>query len=169
VPFRVEALTREHARERFDCGEPALNEYLRRYARQNQERGIGRTYVAVPEGERRIVGFYTLSAGSVEFEDLPDTLRRRLPRYPVPVAHLGRLATCQSVRGQGLGGALVFDAILRTATVAEEIGIVAIEVWAKTDAARAFYETYGFRSLRDDRLHMYLSLETARRLIDEES
>jgi len=168
VPFVVEALARRHAREHFDCGEPALNEYLRRYARQNQDHGIGRTYVAVPEGESRIVGFYTLSAGSFEFEDVPDQLRRRLPRYPVPVAHLGRLATCKSVRGEGLGGALLFDAIRRIATVAEEIGIIAIEVWTKTDSARAFYEKYGLQSLRDDRRQMYLPLETACRLMEEE-
>jgi ribosomal protein S18 acetylase RimI-like enzyme len=167
VAFAIEALTRGHERESFDCGEPALNDYLRQYARQNQERGIGRTFVAVPEGKRRVVGFYTLSAGSVEFADMPYELRRRLPRYPVPVAHLGRLATCLSVRGQGLGETLLFDALLRTLRVAEEVGIVALEVRAKTEQVRAYYQRYGFHSMLDDRLHLYLPLATARQLVDE--
>src|SRR5690606_36017059 len=111
-------------------GEPALNEFLSRYAPQNDERGLGRTYVAVRPKEKRVVGFYTLSAGAVAFADLPDPLRHRFPRHPVPVAHLGRLATCQSVRGHGLGGALLFDALQRSIRVADELGIVAIEVWA---------------------------------------
>lgn len=164
MPYAIERLTRRHERDDFDCGEPALNQYLQRYARQNQERGVGRTYVIVPEGERRVVGYYTLSAGSVEFEDVPDDLRRRLPRYPIPVAHLGRLAVCRSVRGQGLGAALLWDALLRTIRVAGEVGIVAMEVWAKTDRTRSFYERYGFEALSDDPLHMYLSLETARQV-----
>lgn len=166
MAFVIEPLTRDHERETFDCGESALNEYLRQYARQNQERGIGRTYVAVPEGTRRVVGYYTLAAGSVEFADVPEHLRRRLPRYPIPVAHLGRLATCRSVRGQGLGEVLLFDALQRTMLVANELGVVALEVWAKTARARTFYEKYGFESLIDDRLHLYLPLATAQRWLE---
>lgn len=158
MPYTIERLTRRHARGEFDCGEPALNHYLQRYARQNQDKGVGRTYVVVPEAERRVIGYYTLSAGSVEFEDAPDDLHRHLARYPVPVAHLGRLAVCRSVRGQGLGAALLCDALLRTLRVAGEVGIVAMEVWAKTDRARSFYERYGFKALLDDPFHMYLSL-----------
>jgi ribosomal protein S18 acetylase RimI-like enzyme len=162
--FVIQSLSDRHERDRFDCGEPPLNDYLRRYARQNQERGVSRTFVALPEGEQVVVGFYSLAAGSVAFESVPDALRRRLPRYPVPVAHLGRLATCRSVRGRGLGEALLFDALQRTLRVAEEIGIVAVDVRAKTERARAYYERYSFRSLTDDDLHMFLPLDTARRL-----
>lgn len=165
MAFVIEPLTRAHERNAFDCREPALNEYLRQYARQNQERGVGRTFVAVPEGGLRVVGYYTLAAGSVEFANVPEGLRRRLPRYPIPVAHLGRLATCQSVRGQGLGEALLFDALQRTIRVADEMGVVAVEVWAKTEGARTFYEKYGFESLIDDRLHLYLPLATARQVL----
>jgi GNAT superfamily N-acetyltransferase len=164
VDFIVQPLTPAHDRVSFDCGGHALNEFLRRYARQNDDRGIGRTFVAVPVGESQVVGFYTLSAGGVEFREIPDHLRRRLPRYPIPVAHLGRLATCLSVRGQGLGEALLIDAIERTCRIADEIGIVAIEVRAKDDRVRTFYEKYGFQSLLDDPLHLYLPLATARRV-----
>ena len=165
MAFQVQPLAAGHDREGFDCGEPALNEYLRRYARQNQDRGIGRTFVAVPEAGVRVVGFYTLAAGSVEFDEVPEHLRRRLPRYPVPVAHLGRLATCLTVRGTGLGEALLFDAVLRTFRAADAIGIVAMEVWAKTERARGFYGRYGFESLADDPLHLYLPLATAREVL----
>jgi GNAT superfamily N-acetyltransferase len=165
VRFVIQLLNERHDRDPFDCGEPALNEYLRRYARQNQERGVSRTFVAVPESEPPVVGFYSLAAGSVAFEYVPSPLRRRLPRYPVPVAHLARLATCQSVRGQGLGEALLFDALQRALRAAEEIGIVAVDVRAKTERARAYYERYGFRSLADDESHLFLPLDTVRDLV----
>lgn len=165
MSFVIEPLSDRHDREAFDCGEPALNEFLRRYARQNQARGVSRTFVAVREGEHEVLGFYSLAAGAVAFETIPETLRRRLPRYPVPVAHLGRLATCRSVQGQGLGEVLLFDALARTLRVAAEIGVVAIDVWAKTDRARAYYQRYGFQPLSDDDLHLYLPLETVRKVL----
>lgn len=165
MPFVIEPLSAARDRDAFDCGEQALNEYLKRYARQNQERGVGRTFVAVPEGEQRIVGFYTLSAGSVAFADVPGHLRKRLPRYPIPVAHLGRLATCQFVQGRGLGEALLFDALRRTVQIGTDLGIVAVEVWAKSDRARDFYQKYGFESLIDDRQHLYLPLATVEQVL----
>jgi ribosomal protein S18 acetylase RimI-like enzyme len=163
--FVIQLLDDRHDRDPFDCGEPAPNEYLRGYAGHNQERGVSRTFVAVPQGQPSVVGFYSLAAGSVAFDSLPNSLRRRLPRYPVPIAHLARLATCESVRGQGLGEALLFDALQRTLRVAGEIGITAVDVWAKNDRARAYYERYGFRSLVDDELHLFLPLDTVRGLI----
>jgi GNAT superfamily N-acetyltransferase len=167
LQYVIEPLSRRHDRKPFDCGQPALNDYLQRYARQNEESGVGRTYVAVADGSTRVVGFYALSPGSVEFEDVPDALRSRLPRYPIPVAHLGRVAACRSVQGQGLGGALLYDAIYRTVSIADDIGIVAIEVWAKTAQGREFYLKHGFHTLVDDELHLYLPLATGRQLIEE--
>jgi GNAT superfamily N-acetyltransferase len=165
VAYIIEPLTREHERRGFDCSEPALNDYLARYARQNEAAGFSRTYVAIPEGARRVIGYYTLSAGAVQFADVPEHLRRRFPRYPIPVAHLGRLATCQSVRGQGLGGILLVDALARSLRVADEFGIVAMDVWAKTEQARAFYLKHSFVPLQDDLLHLYLPLGTARQAL----
>ncbi len=80
MPFAIEPLSAAHDREAFDCGEAVLSDYLRRYARQDEARGVGRTFVAVFEGERRVVGFYTICAGSVSFTDVPEHLRKRLPR-----------------------------------------------------------------------------------------
>lgn len=163
--YLIEPLRSDHERDGFDGGEPALNTFLARYARQNEAVGLSRTYVATPEGERRVVGYYTLSAGAVAFAKVPEPLRKRLARYPIPVAHLGRLATCRSVRGRGLGGVLLVDALARSLRVADELGIVAVDVRAKTEAARAFYLKYGFVSLEDDPLHLYLPLATARQAL----
>jgi GNAT superfamily N-acetyltransferase len=165
MPLVIQPLTSTHVRDVFDCGEPALNEYLRRYARRNEDRGLGRTFVAVRPDSPVVVGYYTLAAGSVKFDDIPEPVRRRLARYPVPVAHLARLATCKSVRGQRLGEALLLDALTRTIRVANEIGVIAMEVWAKTAPARDFYRTYGFEALTDDDLHLFLMLATAREIL----
>jgi GNAT superfamily N-acetyltransferase len=167
VPYEIQALTKARKRDAFDCGEPALNEFLQKHARQNQERGVGRTFVVIGQGDRslRVVGFYTLSAGRVEFENVPDALRKGLPRYPVPVAHLGRLGVCRSAQGQKLGEALLIDALDRICGVAEEIGIAAIEVWAKNERARSFYARYGFAGLLDDGVHMYMPIQTARKAL----
>jgi GNAT superfamily N-acetyltransferase len=162
VSYHIAPLAAGHERAPFDCGDAALNDFLRRFARQNQQRGVNRTFVALPHGSNRVVGFYSLSAGAVAFTELPGALRRSLPRYPVPVAHLARLATCFSVRGRGLGEALLFDALQRVERVSGEIGIVGVEVRAKHDGVRSFYARYGFVPLVEDPLRLYLPLRSLR-------
>ena len=164
-PWIIEKLGRGHDRKSFDCGIPELNEYLRRFARQNEAAGISQHFVALSSlGSREIHGYYALSAGAVAFKHVPRDLRKRLPRYPVPVAHLGRLAVDRSAAGQGLGEHLLMDALTRTLRAAVEIGIHAIEVVAINDTARAFYLKYGFHTLKDDRQHLYLPIATVRKL-----
>lgn len=157
--FVIEPLSKKHGRENFDCGEESLNEFLRKYARQNSEKGFGRTFVAVLPKEREVCGYYTLSSGSVSFEIVPE----KLPRYPIPTAHLGRLAVDLKMRGQRLGEMLLIDALRRTVLVAEELGIYAIELYALTDAAKNFYRKYGFIELKDDTHHLYLPVETLKK------
>ncbi|HET6568112.1 MAG TPA: GNAT family N-acetyltransferase [Rhodothermales bacterium] len=164
MPFRIERITPEHERDEFDCGEPEMNEYLLRFARQNDRKETGRTYVAVRPAGKRVLGYYTLSAGAVAFEHLPPTVRKRIARYPVPVAHLGRLAIDHSVQGQGLGSALLFDALRRVSKVSEEMAIYAVEVRALHDVARTFYVKFGFKPLMNDPLRLYLPIQTARHL-----
>lgn len=160
-------LSRSHDRTGFDCGEPALDEFLARYARQNQDQGISRTYVATRPWERRVFGYFTLSSGSVEIRDLPEAERRRLPRYPVPVVLLGRLAVDRSVAGRGLGERLLVEALRVALGVSASVGAYAVAVVAKSEGARAFYARYGFVSLEDDRLHLFLPMKTVRRAIDD--
>lgn len=158
LDFAIELLAKNHRRENFDCGEESLNLFLKKYARQNQEKGFGRTFVAVLPNETEVFGYYTLSAGSISFEIIPE----KVPRYPIPTAHLGRLATDLKMRGQGLGELLLVDALERTVLVAEKVGIYAIELFALTENAKNFYLKYGFISLEDDDKHLYLPIETLR-------
>ncbi len=162
--WRIEGLAKRHVREAFDCGEESLNVFLRTQARQNARKDISRTYVAVEEGSRDVVGYYTLSGGSVAFADLPEDLAKRLPRYPIPTAHLGRLAVDKRLQKQGLGGVLLVDALKRVRDVADRIGIHAVTVHALNDRAKSFYEAFGFLALVDDGHHLFLPTATIRKL-----
>ncbi len=119
LEFVIELLGKRHQRDKFDCGEASLNLFLQKYARQNATKNLGKTFVAVLPNESPVLGYYTLSSGSVEFENFQE----KLPRYAIPTAHLGRLAVDISMKGQGLGALLLVDALARTAKVADERGI----------------------------------------------
>jgi ribosomal protein S18 acetylase RimI-like enzyme len=160
----IERLSKKHSRTHFSCGDADLDSYLKKYAGQNERLNISRHYVAVASSTSSILGYYTLSAGGVAWTTLPDDFRRKLPKYPVPVAHLGRLAVDETLQGQGMGEFLLVDALARVIRVANEIAIHAVEVIAATEQAKRFYEKYGFLSLIDDPRHMYLALATARKL-----
>lgn len=160
-----EKLGKHHDRGAFSCGIEDLDTYLQRYASQNEKAGVSHHFVAVSkESESKVLGYYALSAGSVAFEVIPDELKKRLPRYPVPVAHLGRLAVDQSMQGKGLGIDMLIDALARIARVADEVGIHAVEVVAINDAAKLFYLKYGFTELKDDPRHLYLPMKSVRKL-----
>lgn len=156
----IEPLSSKHDRSSFDCGEPSLNTYLKQYARQNDEKGLGRTFVAVEPDQTRIEGYYTISTGAVTFEQVPE----KLPRYPIPVVHLGRLAIDLKSQGKGLGELLLIDALKRAVQASEQLGIYAVEVRALNDSARNFYLKYGFTPLLDDEFHLYLPMKTIRKL-----
>lgn len=158
-PWSVHPLAASHDRRGFDSGDDALDEFLRRYAGQNERHGISRTFVAVLPDAPTVIGYYTLRMGEVSLEQMPEEERRRLPRYPVPVAHLARLAVDRRHRGPGLGEYLLMNALERALTLTDSIGVYAVEVFAKTEAAREFYLRYGFHALVDDRLHLYLSMK----------
>jgi GNAT superfamily N-acetyltransferase len=163
-PWVVEGVQKSDQRNHFDCGQVSLDEFLHRYARQNEELELGRTFVATLPGDLRVLGYYTLGAGSIEVENLPEDERRRLPKYPVPVIHLGRLAVDRSVQDQGLGKFLLVHALRKAWNASREVAAYAVEVVAIDERARTFYAKYGFRELRDDRLHLYLSMKTIAKL-----
>jgi ribosomal protein S18 acetylase RimI-like enzyme len=156
-PWTIERLAKRHDRETFACGEAPLDEFLRRFARQNDEKGISRTYVATRDGSPIVLGYYSIRGGAVAFDVVPEEDQRRLPRYPIPVVHLARLAVDLRARGQKLGETLLMHALDKTVSISVELGIHAVEVQAKNEAARAFYARYGFVGLLDDPRHMYLS------------
>lgn len=166
MKFSIEALARHHDRLRFRCGSDALDGYLRRQASQDARRNVSRVFVAIPEELEEVAGFYTLSAGSVERETLPEDVMKRLPRYPVPVALLGRLGVDRRRVGQGLGRALLVDALRRVHHASDSLAVYAMVVDAKDDRARAFYERFGFIVLPDSATRLFLPMSTLESLFE---
>lgn len=165
VSWIIEKLAKRHDRAAFSCGVPELDAYLQQFAGQNEKSGVSQHFIAVAtDGATKILGYYALSAGSVAFDLVPDEFKKRLPRYPVPVAHIGRLAVDHSMQGHGLGEDLLIDALARIMRVADQIGIHAVEVVAINDRTKSFYLKYGFHTMADDQHHLYLPLSAVRKL-----
>lgn len=158
-------LTAAHDVSRFHCGEPALDEWLKRRALDNEQSGASRTYV-VCQGQE-IVGYYALAAGAVAHSETTGRIRRNMPD-PVPVMIIGRLAVDASMQGRGIGPALLRDAVLRTVRAAEIAGIRAILVHAISDRAKKFYEHYGFVAPLTDPMTLTITVAEAARILAEE-
>lgn len=162
----IEPLNSGHNREEFDCGEESLNRYLRQYASQHQKKNIGRIYVATARDDRRVLGYYTLTNGSVSFQSVPQS--KGLPReYPIPVILLARLAIDRSMQGKGMGAVLIFDALKRAAEVAEISATYAVIVDAIDEKAKTFYEHYHFEESSDDPMRLFLPMHDIRLLISK--
>jgi GNAT superfamily N-acetyltransferase len=165
--LKIELLASQHDRAAFDCGVPALNDYLQRLARQQQSKGVSQTHVIVEEQQpSAIVGFFSLAATKCNTSELPPELARKLPR-DVPALLLGRLAVDVRHQGKGLGDALVVSAVQRAALVAKEAGIVGLFVDAKDDRAAAFYRRHGFKPTPSDTLRLFLPRESILRMAEE--
>jgi GNAT superfamily N-acetyltransferase len=161
LPYIIEPLSTRHNRDRFNCGKQSLNDYIKHFARQNDDKGLGRTYVAVSsKDETAIYGYYTLSSGALQFDTVPE----KLPRYPIPVVLLARLAVDQSVAGHGIGISLLVDALSRSIRLGDQLGIYAVEVQALDETAKAFYLKFGFKELLDDQFHLYITMKTLRKI-----
>ena len=158
-------LTKEHDRSSFRSGVPDLDGFLKTYASQNAKKDLTRTYVAVRSSTKAISGYYSIRMGEVVYDLLPETGRKGLPKYPLPVVHLARLAVDERERGKGLGELLLLDAFERALQLATIIGAAAIEVIAKDDSAQRFDSKYGFSSLLDGERHMYISMRVVRDLL----
>ena len=166
-PWREEPIAKGHDRGAFDCGDAALNEFLRRYARQVHEHGSAKTFVAVADDEgTRILGFYTLSPASVAFARTPEVIRRGLGRYDVPAFRLGRLAVDRSVQGLGLGGQLLLAAGQRCLRASQEVGGVALLIDAKNESVAGWYASYGALRLLDAPLTLLLPLATIKAALE---
>lgn len=161
VPWIEEPIARRHNRKEFDCGSSELNEYLALYARQNHESGGAKSFVAVPVADStRVLGYYTISPGAIEFARVPARLTRRLGQYEVPVFRLARLAVSRALQGRGLGAELLLAAGARALSVAAQIGGVALAIDAKDGRSAAWYQRFGAVALLDDPLKLVLPLET---------
>lgn len=158
--FEFHLLDKSFDRSKFDCGVPPLNNFLTTQARQAQSKGFNRTYVAIFEGDGQKVvqGYYSISMGQIDLTALPEKQRKSLPKHPVPVGRIGRLATDLSVRGQGLGRELLVNALKRIRDASKTIGAYAVVVDAKDDTAKGFYEKYGFIALASDPMSLFLPI-----------
>jgi ribosomal protein S18 acetylase RimI-like enzyme len=158
--FEFHTLDKSFDRTPFDCGSPELNNFLKSKARQNQVANFNKTFVAIQSGDKtkRVLGFYSLSMGEVDLSSLPENLQKKLPKHPVPVARMGRLAVDNSTKGQGLGKFLLVDAMKRVQSASVSVGVYALLVDAKNDSAKTFYKKYGFIELVDELMTLFLPL-----------
>jgi ribosomal protein S18 acetylase RimI-like enzyme len=164
APFTIELLSPSHVRTTFSSGAPALDRYFRELVSQDVKRRVSNCLVALDE-TGLVAAYYTLAATSLPLTELPTEEAKRLPRYPLlPAGLIGRLAVDQRYRGQGLGSALVVDAILRA--IRAEPAIFALVVDAKDDAAIGFYQHLGFRRFVSQPMRLFMPLaEAARKLL----
>ena len=159
--FVIEKLARHHVVEDFDCGQAALNRFLIRFALSSQHANASQTYVGLADAA--VVGFYTLVVGEVAYADALERLTKGLVRHPVPLMLLARLAVGAAWQGKGIGSGLLKDAMRRTVQAADIVGIRALAAHAKDDAARAFYEHFGFVASPTDSLHLFILTKDLRR------
>lgn len=150
--------------DEFSCGQPELDDWLKRFAYTSQRAGMATVFVTL--SDRRVVGYYALATGGVERAKAPDRIARGLPAHPIPVVLLARLAVDISAQGKGLGRALLRDALVRVESAADEIGIRALLIHAKDDSAREFYMRHGeFEPSPTDPLHLFLLMKDLRKTI----
>ena len=163
---RIEKLRPDHPIESFDCGREELNQYLLRYAWVNQQAGAAQTYVGLAGDV--VVGYHTLAVGQVSREEAPERLMKGLARHPVPIMLLARLAVDRRWHGQGIGKALLKDAMQRTLQAADITGIRAFAVHAKDQEAVSFYQKFDFIPSPTDPMHLFVLLKDVRRIISRQ-
>ena len=159
--WHEEPIHKKHDREAFDCGEQALNEFLRRYARKSHDLGGAKTFLAIDNADNKtVLGFYSLSPASVEYARTPEIVRRGLAHHDVPGFRLARLAVDRKLQGQGLGGRLLLAAGRRCLLASAEVGGVVLVIDAKNQGVAEWYASYGAVPLVDAPLSLLLSLAT---------
>jgi GNAT superfamily N-acetyltransferase len=158
--LHIEKLQRTHSVENFTCGQPELDRFLVRHALQAQQANSSQTYVAISGKE--VVGFYTIVAGEVQHTEAPDRVVKGMPRHPIPLLVLARLAVHTKAQGRGIGAGLLLNALGRTLQVAEIIGVRALAVHAKDDQAVAFYRHFGFTASATDARHLFMLIKDIR-------
>jgi GNAT superfamily N-acetyltransferase len=159
--WHEEPINKKHDRESFDCGEQALNEFLRRYARKSHELGGAKTFLAIDEADKKtILGYYSLSPASIDYSRTPEIIRRGLARHDVPGFRLARLAVDRRVQGKGMGGQILLAAGRRCLLASVEVGGVVLLIDAKNERVAGWYGRYGAVPLLDAPLSLLLPLAT---------
>lgn len=162
----IEPISTDHLTDDFDCGSVAQTDWLRKHALQSHRTDSSKVRVIARLSDRRVVGYYALSAGSVERETAPPRVARGMPKYPVPVVVLTRLGVDLSVQRRGLGRALLRDVLIRVANAADEIAARALLIHCQDEAARDFYRRFAeFEESASDPLHLFLVMNDLRKTL----
>lgn len=155
------SIDKKYQKDSFDCGYPVLNDYLKKYARQNHNKGIAKTFVAIPtSGRLKVDGYYTVNSSVIEYDSMPDSFKRGIPAYPLPAVLIGKLAVDNPVQGQGLGREMLVNALIRAVRASQEIGIFAVRVDAIDLKAKEFHLKHEFIPFQDKKLSLFLPMET---------
>ena len=158
--WHEEPISKNHDRETFDCGEDALNEFLRRHAHRSHDLGGAKTFLAIEDANNSIIGFYSLTPASVDYARTPAIVRRGLARHDVPGFRLARLAVDRKQQGRGLGGQLLLAAGKRCLLASKEVGGVALVIDAKNERVAQWYVGYGAIPMESEPLALLLPLTT---------
>ena len=159
--WHEEPISKKHDRGAFDCGEEALNEFLRRYACKSHDLGGAKTLLAMDDSDNKtILGIYSLGPCSVEYARVPEIVKRGLARHDVPGFRLARLAVDRKLQGQGMGGQLLLAAGRRCLLAAAEVGGVVLVIDAKNERVARWYAGFGAVALADAPLSLLLPLAT---------
>ena len=158
--WHEEPVNKKHDRGAFDCGEEALNEFVRRYARKSHDLGGAKTFLAIDDADQTILGFYSLSPASVDYARTPEIIRRGLAGHEAPGFRLARLAVDRRLQRHGIGGQLLLAAGRRCLLASAEVGGVVLVIDAKNERVAGWYASYGAVPLRDAPLSLLLPLAT---------
>ncbi|WP_019937489.1 GNAT family N-acetyltransferase [Bordetella sp. FB-8] len=157
------ALEVHHHLEGFDCGKPALTDWLLRHARQAQGSGSARTFVVCDD--QRVAGYFSLTVGQVDTSEVPERVRRGMGQYPIPVVLLARLAVDTDYQGKGAGVGMLKKAVQRTLLISEQAGIRALLTHPIDEQAKAFYRKFGFEPAPEQEDQLILLLKDARQYV----
>lgn len=167
MPLTIEVLSKKHSRTSFSCGDEALDNYLLKVARQHIDKGISRTFVLVDSAmPTEILGYMTITVCEVASTEIPQNLAKKYPSI-IPAAKLARLAISANIQQQGYGQLMLIDAMKKTVSAAQNIGIAGLFVDAKHEAAKQYYEQFGFLSLPEQLDNLFLPIATIGKLLNE--
>lgn len=158
--MQIQLLTGNHDRQAFECGRPELDDWLRKIARQHQDKGLSKTFVAICEAlPVCICGYYALTLAELDNRHLPETWRNKLPQR-IPGVRLGRLAVAKQYQNKGLGKLLLLDALMRTRRIATEAGGIGLFVDAMDEQAARYYQRFGFHATPHHPLLLFFPVGT---------
>jgi GNAT superfamily N-acetyltransferase len=166
MDIEIIPISKKINRKDFDCGIEELNTYLWQFAVPNDKKNIGKTFVAVEKtNPGKPVGYYTVSMAQIMFNELPETIKKGLPRYPIPAMRIGKLAIDLETQGKNIGALLLKDALLRAVNISSQVALHFVVVDALNEKAKSFYLKYGFTAFEENPLTMVMSLETIKAAI----